>query len=88
MKYISALMMVLATISNVSAMQLKTVAEAKFDFDDAGVGSGQSQTIDATTNATRNLRLATKDSTTLNGNSKDKWSGSPEVLMLRISTTP
>ena len=42
MKYISALMMVLATISNVSAMKLKTVAESKFDFDDAGVGSGQS----------------------------------------------
>ena len=57
MKYISALMMVLATISNVSAMQLKTVAEAKFDFDDAGVGSGQSQTIDATTNATCDERL-------------------------------
>ena len=42
MKYISALMMVIATISNISAMKLKTVAETKFDFDNAGVGSGQS----------------------------------------------
>ena len=42
MKYISALLMVIATISNVSAMNIKTVAKAKFDFEDAGVGSGQS----------------------------------------------
>jgi hypothetical protein len=42
MKYISALFMVIATLSNVSAIKVKTLAEARFDFDDAGLGSGQS----------------------------------------------
>ena len=57
MKYISALFMVIATLSNVSAIKVKTLAEARFDFDDAGLGSGQSQTIDALTNGTCDERL-------------------------------
>ena len=49
--------MVIATLANVSAIKVKTLAEATFDFDDAGVGSGQSQTIDALTNGTCDERL-------------------------------
>ena len=57
MKYITTLFLVVATISNINAMKINTFAGSKFDFENAGVGSGQSQTIDALTDQVCDERL-------------------------------